>query len=92
MFFLCLFYNPYFSECHMICVVDKEKSITPLEPQNFKLPSRSCYQNFTHTSIWQCTLCRRKIAGEIQVTRVKYYQYTLCILKVLAKWLKLCRL
>jgi hypothetical protein len=31
------------------------------------------------------------IASEIQVTRVKYNQYTLCRLKVLAKWLKICR-
>ena len=30
------------------------------------------------------------IAGEIQVTRVKYNQYTLCRLTVLSKWLKIC--
>ena len=31
------------------------------------------------------------IARDIQVTRVKYNQYTSCRLKVLAKWLKICR-
>ena len=31
------------------------------------------------------------IASEIQVTRVKYNQYTIYRLKVLAKWLKICR-
>jgi hypothetical protein len=31
------------------------------------------------------------IARDIQVTRVKYNQYTSCRLKVLAKWMKICR-
>ena len=31
------------------------------------------------------------IAGEIQVTRVKYNQNTLCRLKVITKWLNICR-
>ena len=34
---------------------------------------------------------RRYIVRDIQVTRVKYNQYTSCRLKVLAKWLKICR-
>jgi hypothetical protein len=61
-----------------------------------KWTSSICYwgphdKNFSHIYIWQCTLCRRYIARDNQVTRVKYNQYTSCRLKVLAKWLKICR-
>ena len=31
------------------------------------------------------------VARDIQVTRVKYNQYTSCRLKVLAEWWKICR-
>ena len=45
----------------------------------------------THKYDSAVTLCRQYIARDSQVTRVKYNQYTSCRLKVLAKWLKICR-
>ena len=44
-----------------------------------------------HTHQYDNTLCRRYITSGIQVTRVKYNQYTLFRLKVLVIWLKICR-
>jgi hypothetical protein len=45
----------------------------------------------THKYDSAVTLGRQYIARDIQVTRVKYNQYTSCRLKVLEKWLKICR-
>ena len=82
-FFLCL---KSILSCvsHDLCSTPERQknSITHLEPQNVLLPSRS------HDQILP-TLCRRYIASKLRI--VKYNQYTLCKLKVLAKWLKICR-
>ena len=57
-------YNTYivlFWVSHDLCSTQgcQEKSIIPLEPQNFSLPSRHVIKILPHPSIWQCTLCRR---------------------------------